>query len=84
MTGNVSFLSSSSPTKDTRDLWATVSKIIDICPGNHCCPGVLDITADELNKHYADVSTDHIYEHPLSKATVCMYLFIYLMIPKHS
>ena len=66
---NVRFFSQSNPIKDTRDLWSRVKQVT----GKDIQSATIDpnITADELNKHYADVSTDKNYEQPLPKLTVC-------------
>ena len=49
---NVRFFSQSNPIKDTRDLWSRVKQVT----GKGIQSATIDpnITADELNKHYAD------------------------------
>ena len=51
---------------DTKELWRTVRQLT----GHEREPAVdPHITADSLNRHYANVSTDPSYEHPLQKHT---------------
>jgi len=51
---------------DTKELWKTVRQLT----GHERVPAVdPHITADSLNRHYANVSTDPSYEHPPQKHT---------------
>ena len=50
-----------------KDLWARVRQITKICSEE---PNIAAISAEQLNIHYANISTDPQYEPPLLKSTV--------------
>ena len=56
------------PCKDTKELWKRVNQITGKSKqGSH--PSTLNINADQLNSHYAHISTDNNYVEPAKKQT---------------
>ena len=68
LSGNVSLFSETHPIRDSKDLWGRVNEL----KGKTTRPPHLisGISAEDLNAHYAAVSTDLLYEAPSRKITV--------------
>ena len=68
MKKNASVFSKANPISDTKDLWDRVRKLTGKSSSSRDL--TTNITTEELNGHYSNISTDPVYTAPTAKSTV--------------